>query len=73
MSIHYDVTTDIRYQQGETYGITIGEAKGKAEGLHLTAKIIKLYTRGFDAVAIAEKLLTEITIVNTAIATYEAE
>lgn len=73
------------YHKGEAHGISLGEEKGKAEGkaegialgeqkgLVLTAKIIKLYIKGFDAAAIAEKLITDIATVNTAIAEYEAE
>jgi hypothetical protein len=49
------------------------KAEGKAEGLLLTANIIKLYTKGFDAGTIAEKLQTQIETVQTAIAEYEAE
>ena len=41
--------------------------------MQLTAKIIKLYTKGFEVAAIAEKLQTEIEMVQTAIAEYEAE
>ena len=77
MSIHYDIKSDVRYQQGAQYGkaegITIGEQKGKAEGLLLTTKIIKLYTRGFAAAAIAEKLAIDLTTVAAAIAEYEAD
>jgi predicted transposase/invertase (TIGR01784 family) len=57
---------------GKAEGISLGKAEGKTEGLLLTAKIIKLYARGFGAVAIAEKLETELETVNTAIAEYEA-
>jgi predicted transposase YdaD len=65
------------YHKGEAQGISLGEARGKAEGkaegLLLTAKIIKLYAKGFEAAAIAEKLETELEIVQAAIAEYEAE
>jgi predicted transposase YdaD len=73
------------YHKGEAQGISLGEARGKAEGkaegitigeqkgLLLTAKIIKLHTKGFDATAIAEKLVIELEMVATAIAEYEAE
>ena len=61
------------YTEGKALGITIGEQKGKAEGLQLTAKIIKLYTRGFEAAAIAEKLSIDTETVHFAIAEYEAE
>ncbi len=54
-------------------GIAEGMIIGKAEGILLTTKIIKLYTKGFDAAAIAKKLATDIEIVNTAIAEYEVE
>jgi PD-(D/E)XK nuclease family transposase len=54
---------------GKAEGITIGEQKG----LLLTAKIIKLYTKGFAAAAITEKLETELETVQAAIAEYEAE
>jgi predicted transposase/invertase (TIGR01784 family) len=56
-------------QKGKAEGITIGEQKG----LLLTAKIIKLYTKGFVAAAIAEQLETEVETVQAAIAEYEAE
>jgi PD-(D/E)XK nuclease family transposase len=54
-------------------GIAIGKAEGKAEGLQITAKIIKLYIKGFDVTAIAEKLAIDLTIVVNAIAEYESE
>jgi predicted transposase/invertase (TIGR01784 family) len=55
--------------EGKAEGITIGEQKG----LLLTAKIIKLYTKGVSAAAIAEQLETELETVQAAIAEYEAE
>jgi predicted transposase YdaD len=62
---------------GKAEGISLGKAEGislgKAEGVSLTTKIIKLYTKGFDAVNIAEKLQTELETVATVIAKYEAE
>jgi predicted transposase/invertase (TIGR01784 family) len=76
---------DTAFDEGKAEGIAEGKAEGIAEGkaegialgeqkgLQLTAKIIKLYTRGFDAETIAEKLQTEIETVNIAIAEYEAE
>ncbi len=54
-------------------GMVLGEAKGKAQGLQLTAKIIKLYTRGFSTADIVEKLVTDIETVNNAIEEYEAD
>jgi predicted transposase/invertase (TIGR01784 family) len=65
------------YHKGEAVGISLGKAEGitigEQKGLLLTAKIIKLHTRGFDAAAIAEKLETEVATVNTAITEYEAD
>lgn len=58
-------------EEGKAEGIVIGEARGKAEGLLLTTKIIKLYTRGLAAVAIAEKLEIDAETVYFAIAQYE--
>ena len=85
MSINYDLSKDFRYNQGIDIGINqgidiginqgidIGINQGKAEALSLTAKIIKLYTKGFDATAIAERLKTDTKTVSTAIAEYDAE
>jgi predicted transposase YdaD len=61
------------YTQGISLGKAEGKAEGKTEGLLLTAKIIKLYTRGFETTVIAQTLSTELETVNTAIAEYEAE
>jgi predicted transposase/invertase (TIGR01784 family) len=70
---NYMSTLNQFYTEGELRGELRGISLGKAEGLLLTAKIIKLYTRGFKAAAIAEKLETELETVNAAIAEYEAE
>jgi hypothetical protein len=64
--IHENVA---KLSKAKAEGITIGEQKG----LLLTAKIIKLYTKGFDAMAIAEKLETELETVQAAITEYEVE
>jgi predicted transposase/invertase (TIGR01784 family) len=60
-------------EQGVAQGIEQGVAQGEAHGLLLTAKIIKLHTRGFDALHIAETLEAELKTVHTAIAIYEAD
>ena len=65
------------YQKGEQHGIAIGKSEGIAigeqKGASQTTKILKIYTRGFDAVAIAEKLEINLEFVHTVIAQYEAE
>ncbi|MEY4927244.1 MAG: hypothetical protein RI894_1680, partial [Bacteroidota bacterium] len=53
-------------------GISLGEARGEARGLLLTAKIIKQHIKGFSAAAIAESLAIAIEMVQTAIEEYEA-
>jgi predicted transposase/invertase (TIGR01784 family) len=64
-------------EEGIAEGISLGKeegiALGKAEGLQITAKIIKLYIKGFEVAAIAEKLEIDATIVANAIAEYEVE
>ncbi len=62
---------------GKEEGIAIGKEEGMAigeqKGMLLTAKIIKLYAKGFDAAIIAEKLAIDLATINNAIAEYEAE
>ena len=59
-------------EEGEARGIEIGEARGKAEGKQLAAKILKLYLKGVDGAAIAAQLDIALEFVEQTVADYEA-
>jgi predicted transposase YdaD len=73
MSIHFDITTDICFQQGTVIGNAEGEVRGEARGEARGTKILKLYSKGKAPAEIAAVLGYDIDKVMRVINDFENE